>query len=339
MEVIKEGQGELIGWHDPDNNRQWIRENKSSELVDKRMGATEAVERFVQDGDILASGGFGHVRISTNLIYEIIRQKKEGLTLLGKTAVHDSDLLIAAGCVDKVEVAYSFGHEIRGLSPASRRKVENGECVVAAEISNAGFQWRFLAAMMGVPFIPARIMTGTDTFEKSSAKLVNDPWSGKNITLLPACYPDVSLIHVHSCDKYGNARINGINVEDVELSAASRRLIISTEEIIDTEEVRASPEQTTIPYYLVDAVVEQGFASHPGEMPGEYYYDEEHISTWLKMSGDEEGATHYLEKYVYGVQDFDEYLELVGGGTKMDKLQEIETYQSQPEYPWARGTT
>ncbi|MFW6104828.1 MAG: CoA transferase subunit A [Candidatus Bipolaricaulota bacterium] len=335
MEVLKEGQGELIGWHDPDRNRQWVREHKTSELVDKRITADEAIERFLEDGDILASGGFGHVRISTNLIYEIIRQNLQNLTMLGKTAVHDMDLLIAAGCVDKVEVAYSFGHEIRGLSPASRRKVENGECKVAAEISNAGFQWRFLAAMMGIPFIPARVMGGTDTFDRSSAKMVEDPWSGKKIALLPACYPDVSFIHVHSADKYGNSRIEGTTVEDIQLSAASRRLIITTEKLIDTGEIRKNPEQTVIPHYLVDAVVVQKYASHPGEMPGRYYYDEEHISEWLKLSKEPDGIEKYLNKYVFGVENFEDYLEIVGGEDKIEQLRDIENGERPPEYPWA----
>ena len=336
MEVLKEGKGELIGWRDPDRNRRWIRENKSRELVDKRMSAEKAISRFVNRGDVLASGGFGHVRISTNLVYEIIRQEIEELAMLGKTAVHDMDLLIAAGCVDKVEVAYSFGHEIRGLSPASRRRIESGDCEVAAEISNAGFQWRFLAAMMGIPFIPARIMGGTDTFNKSSARIVEDPWSGKKVTLLPACYPDVSIIHVHSADKYGNAIIKGIKVEDIELSAASRRLIVSTERTIEPEEIRNDPDLTTIPYYLVDAVVEQNYASHPGEMPGMYYYDEDHISEWLDLSKKEEGVEEYLNKYVYGVENFNEYLELIGGEEKLDELKDIEFDRKPPEYPWAR---
>jgi len=336
MEVLKEGQGELIGWHDPDCNRHWVQENKTRALVDKRMSGSKAIEKFLDDGDVLASGGFGHVRISTNLVYEIIRQNLQNLTMLGKTAVHDMDLLIAAGCVDKVEVAYAFGHEIRGLSPASRRKVENGECRVAAEISNGGFQWRFLAAMMGIPFIPARVMGGTDTFKRSSARMVEDPWSGKKVTLLPACFPDVSLIHVHSADKYGNSRIEGTTVEDIQLSAASRRLVITTEELIDTEEIRKNPEQTDIPHYLVDAVVVQKYGSHPGEMPGRYYYDEEHIAEWLTLSEDKEGIEEFLDKYVFSVEDFDEYLEVIGGEEQMDKLRNIEADRARPEYPWAR---
>ncbi|MFZ5643610.1 MAG: CoA-transferase, partial [Bacillota bacterium] len=84
--LLREGKGELIGWRDPDENRKFIQENKSRVLVDKQMSIREAVERFVRDGDFLASGGFGHVRVSMNAIYEIIRQKKKNLIMAGKTA-------------------------------------------------------------------------------------------------------------------------------------------------------------------------------------------------------------------------------------------------------------
>ena len=167
IEILAEGQGELLGWHDPDENRAWVRDNKSRGLIDKRMSVKEAVTRFVHDGDYLAFGGFGNVRTPMALVYEIIRQRRRNLVMAGKTAVHDIDLLIGGGCVAKVDVAYAFGHEIRGLSPAGRRAVESGQVKVTGEISNAGYQWRFLAGMMGIPFIPIRSMGGTDTFEKS----------------------------------------------------------------------------------------------------------------------------------------------------------------------------
>ncbi|MGQ9568431.1 MAG: CoA transferase subunit A [Anaerolineae bacterium] len=328
MEVLAEGKGELLGWHDPDENRQWVRENKSRALVDKRMTVQEAVQRFVHDGDYVAIGGFGHIRIPMAVLYEVIRQGKRNLAIAGKTAVHDIDILIGGGCVSKVECAYAFGHELRGLSPAGRRAVESGRVRVVAEISNAGYQWRFLAAAMGLPFIPARNLAGTDTFERSSAKLVRDPWSGKPIVLLPAAYPDVALFHVPRCDRYGNAQIDGILVEDFELSRAARRVIISTEEVVDEEAIRANPRHTVIPYYVVDAVVEVPFGAHPTEMPYLYFFDEEHIREWLRLSTTDEGVQEYMERYVFGVRDFEEYLERVGGIRKMNLLRRIEQYRA-----------
>jgi acyl CoA:acetate/3-ketoacid CoA transferase alpha subunit len=324
MEILAEGHGQLLGWHDPDEHRAWVRDHKPRGLIDKCMTVRQAVERFVHDGDFVAIGGFGHMRVPMALIYEIIRQGKRDLAIAGKTAVHDIDVLIGGGCVSRVECAYSFGHELRGLSPCGRRAVESGAVKVVAEISNAGYQWRFLAGMMGIPFIPARNMAGTDTFEKSACKMARDPWSGKPVVLVPAAFPDVALLHVPRCDKYGNAQIDGILVEDFELARAARRVIITTEEIIDEEEIRRNPRLTVVPYYVVDAVCEVPYGAHPAQMPYLYFFDEEHIREWLNQSKTEEGVRAYMEKYVFGVPDFDVYLEKVGGLAKMKQLKLIE---------------
>lgn len=336
MEILAEGCGELIGWHDPDEHRAWIRENKSRNLKDKRMTIAEAVAKYVFDGALIALGGFGHIRVSMVAVYEIIRQQKKNLILAGKTAVHDADILIGSGCVDRIEVAYAFGHELRGLSPASRRAVETGQCKVIAELSNAAYQWRFLAAMMGVPFIPTRNMLGTDTLKYSSAKVVKDPFSGKPICLLPACYPDVAFIHVPRCDISGNAQIDGTIIEDFELARAARRLILTTEEIIPESEIRRTPWRTVIPFFLVDAVVEVPYGAHPCQMPLRYFFDEEHIGEWLCMSKSPEGTKEYFDKYVYGTKDFNEYLELVGGLRKLQYLRQVEELRAPMKAPWLK---
>jgi len=333
MQILEQGQGELVGWHDPDENRKWIRENKPRDLRDKRMSVQEAVSQFVRDGDYLASGGFGHVRVAMSIVYEIIRQRKRNLTMAGKTAVHDIDILIGAGCVTRVEAAYAFGHELRGLSPAGRRAVESGECQVVAEISNAGYQWRFLAGMMGIPFIPARSMLGTDTLKKSACKVVADPWTGKPICLIPAAFPDVAIFHVPRCDKYGNAQIDGIIVEDFELARAARRVLITTEEIIEEDVIRNEPSRTAIPFYVVDAVCHVPFGAHPTQMPYRYFFDEAHIAEWLRLAETAEGAKEYFEKYVFGASDFEEYLERVGGIRKMNYLGRMMRFQEPMQAP------
>ena len=336
MEIIEEGHGELVGWFDPDENREWVRQNKSRDLTDKRMSVAEAVAKYVPDGAFLALGGFGHVRVSMAAVYEIIRQRKRDLLLAGKTAVYDADVLIGSGCVTRTEVAYSFGHELRGLAPAGRRAVESGQCKVVAELSNAAYQWRFLAAAMGLPFIPARDLLGTDTFKHSSAKVVKDPYSGKPICLLPACYPDVVFIHVPRCDMYGNAQIDGTTIEDFELARAARRLILTTEEVVPESVIREQPWRTAIPFFLVDAVVEVPYGSHPCQMPLIYFFDEEQYAEWLRMSKSPEGTQEYLDKYVYGVRDFAEYLERVGGPLRLEHLRKVEQLLEPMTAPWLR---
>jgi acyl CoA:acetate/3-ketoacid CoA transferase alpha subunit len=336
MKILEEGHGELHAWMDPDDARAWMSGKKSKQLVEKVMPLKDAVERFTFDGGYLAMGGFGHVRVSMAGIYEMIRQKRRNLIMAGKTGVHDLDVLVASSVVDRVECAYAFGHELRGLSPAGRRLVEGGKVKVVAELSNAAFQWRFKAAAMGLPWIPARIMMGTDTFRFSSAKVVEDPYTGKPICLIPACYPDFAFIHVHRCDRFGNAQVDGTIIEDKEIAMAAKRLIITTEKIVGDDEIREAPDRTVIPYFAVDAVCEVPYGSHPGNMPLLYYSDEEHMAEWLNLSRSEEGVREYLDRYVFSVEHFDQYLSLVGGAEKKEYLRKLERLEIPLSAPWVR---
>jgi len=116
---------------------------------------------------------------------------------------------------------------------------------------------------------------------------------------------------------YGNAQIDGISGFAYELARASKTLIISAEEIVPNELIRSQPDRTMIPYYLVDAVVEAPFGSHPGEMCYVYRRDEDHIKEWVQASSQPESTKGYLDKYIYNVKNHQEYLELIG----LDRLQ------------------
>jgi len=336
LKVESGGEGKLLSRLDLEEHRQWVLEKKSRALESKLTSIKEAVAKYVGEGSYLVLGGFGHVRSPMAAVYEIIRQGKAGLDVNAHPGCHDIDLLAAAGCIRRVDRAYGGGHEVRGLSPAFRRAVEAGEIEVV-EWSNAALAWRFKAAAMGLPFLPCRVMIGTDTFRHSAAKIVSCPFTGVKICLVPACYPDVAFIQVHRCDIYGNAQIDGTTVEDIDIARASRRVVLITEEIVATDRIRDTPWRTTIPHYLVDAVVKIPWGAHPTNMPYLYYFDEEHIAEWLRMAKTVEGAQDYLGKYVRGVGGFNSYLELVGGARKLSYLKRLELYQVPLRTPWAEG--
>ena len=190
---------------------------------------------------------------------------------------------------------------------------------------------------MGVPFLPIRAMLGTDTFKRSAAKVIMCPFSGRPLAAVPALYPDVSVIHVHESDRYGNCRILGISVADYELARALKRLIVTTERLVENSEIRATPNATLIPFFCVDAVCEVPYGSYPGNMPGEYFSDEEHLQQWMRAEKDVDEFRALLQKYIYGVADFAEYLRLCGGTERIkvlraqDLLVAFETHPSTAE--------
>lgn len=309
VRILESGIGELIQPPDVEGFRAWNRA-KSKEMVDKRMTEAEAVRRFVKRGDYIGTELYGTVRCPMSLVHEIVRQGIGDLRLAGQ-GVLELDMLLAASLVKALDITY-IGLEVYGLSNCLRREVESGRVEQVVEWSNAGIAWRFKAAAMGVPFIPVRSMLGTDTLKYSAAKVIEDPFTGKPIALLPALILDVGLIHVHRADACGNAQIDGISGFAAEMARASRRLIISAEEIVETEVIRRRPDRTIIPCYLVDAVVEAPFGSHPGEMCYRYARDEEQIRNWVEASKTPEGTAEFLEKHIRGVADHRAYLDLFG---------------------------
>ena len=329
MDELASGTGPLFTDPDPDAARAFFRK-KTRALTSKVMSVRDAVTRFVHDGDYLASGGFGANRIATAPLHEILRQKKRDLGLAGHTTTHDFEILAAGnldggGLLARVDVAYIVGLEARGLSPQARRVMQSGE-VEVCEWTNFALACRLRAAASGLPFVPARNMLGTDTFSRSAAKEVICPFTGKKLVALPALYPDVSLIHVHECDCYGNCRINGITVADLDLARASKRLIITAERLISNDTIRQAPNLTVIPAFCVDAVCEVPYGSYPGNMPGEYFSDEEHLRQWLEVEKDENELREFLRKYIYDVPDFESYLQLCGGVARMKQLRAQELF-------------
>jgi acyl CoA:acetate/3-ketoacid CoA transferase alpha subunit len=309
VSILESGSGEMLQPPDIEAFREWNRA-KSKRMTDKRMSEAEAVRTFVNPGDYIGTELYGTVRCPMSLTREIVRQGIGDLRVAGQ-GVLELDMLLGAGLVRALDLTY-IGLEVYGLSNCLRREVESGRVERVVEWSNAGIAWRFKAAAMGVPFLPVRSMLGTDTLRSSSAKVIECPFTGLPIALLPALILDVGLIHVHRADPCGNAQIDGISGFAPEMARASRRLIISAEEIVETDLIRQRPDRTTIPYYLVDAVVEAPFGSHPGEMCYSYCRDEPEIRAWVEASKQAETTTGFLDKYVYTLRDHQAYLDLFG---------------------------
>ena len=322
MDIIEKGTGPIFSDPDPDKARAFFRQ-KSRIKKDKTMSLSKAVEKFVKDGDYLGIGGFGANRTPVAACHEILRQKKKNLGFAGHTATHDMQILSAGKAYNRIDVAYVVGLEARGLSNCSRKYLESGE-VEVSEWTNYALSVRLQAAAMGVPFLPMRSMLGTQTFEKSGAVAAKCPFTDKKMALVPALSPDVSFVHVHEADMYGNARFEGIAVADLELANASKHLVITCERLVSHEVIARDPHRTQIPYFIVDAVCEVPYGAFPGTMPNEYFSDEDHLREWLTKEKDPEAFETFLQDNIYGCGNFQEYIDRNGGIGRMQELRRKE---------------
>lgn len=257
--------------------------------------------KLVKDGDLVTFGGATFHRAPMEFVRELVRQGRKDLNLIDREPAMDFDLLIGAGCVAKVR-AGMIGFEIFGMAPNFRRKSEKGEIATregACQPIIAGFR----AAAMGIPSLPVKGMIGSDLLEISevvgSQKLFEDPFTGEKMIAVRAIEPDVAVIHAQKADEYGNVRIEGPRYEDVIKAKAAKKVVVTVEQLIPNSEIRRMPEATTLPHFLVDAVVETPKGAYPCSCMNCYDADYDHIKEYLQYAAKDRFG-EYLEKHVYG---------------------------------------
>jgi glutaconate CoA-transferase subunit A len=292
----------------------------------KLVPLSDAIAAYVNDGDVVYAAGFTHL-IPFAAGHEMIRQGKKDLTLARATPDLIYDQLVAAGCAKKVIFSY-MGNPGVGSLRIVRSAIEQGR-LEWEEYSHFGMITRLQAGASGLPFLPMK-QTGATDLEKANPniKRIPDPFGGKEVIVVPALNPDVAIVHVQRADANGNAHLWGIIGEQKEAAFAAKKVVLSAEEIVDESVIRSDPNRTMIPGIVVSAVCHVPFACHPSYAQGYYDRDNEFYLAWDKVSESAEATRQYLEEWVYGLKDRNEYWEKLGPETH--KRLEVPQQMSQP---------
>jgi glutaconate CoA-transferase subunit A len=271
---------------------------------------SEAISKYVDDGDTVYAAGFTHL-IPFAAGHEIIRQGKKDLTLARATPDLIYDMMVAAGCARKVIFSY-MGNPGVGSLRIVRSAIEKGE-LEWDEYSHFGMITRLQAGAAGLPFLPMNQTGATDLENVNpNIKRIPDPYGGKDVIVVPALNPDVAIVHVQRADANGNAHLWGIIGEQKEAAFAAKKVILTAEEIVDESVIRSDPNRTMIPGIVVSAVCHVPFACHPSYAQGYYDRDNEFYLAWDKVSESVESVRAWLDEWVYGVKDRGAYWQKLG---------------------------
>ncbi len=273
------------------------------------LNMKDAIEKYVHDGATIAIEGFTAF-ICFSAAHEIIRQKRRDLTLCRMTPDLIYDQMVAAGCACKLIFSY-LGNPGVGPLYCIRRAIEKGipNQLEIEEYSHFGTICRYMAGAARLPFFPLHSYIGDELPSVNpKIKFIKSPYDGKSIAVVPPLNPDVAIIHAQRADMMGNIQMWGLLGSQKEVAFASRHLVVVVEEIVDEEVVRSDPNRTVIPNLAVDALVHQPFGTHPSYVQGYYDRDNDFYLKWSKLSRDEEKTRQWLDKWVYGVKDWKEYL-------------------------------
>jgi glutaconate CoA-transferase, subunit A len=282
-------------------------------LREKVMTLEEAAG-LVEDGNTVGIGGSTLSRTPMAMIWALIRAGKKNLSCARSISSSEGELLFASGACDRILTSWFSQGIVWGVSKVMRHYTESGKARFE-EWSHMAVGLRFRAGAMGVPFLPMRSMLGSGIIRRlPDVHEMACPFTGDKLVLVPALNPDVALIHVQRCDPYGNAQMDGLSFMDLDLAMAANRVILTTERIVSNDQIRRAPDQTKIPFFTVEAVVEVPFGCAPHECYGAYEPFFEHLDRYAALirQDPESGMRDYLARHVYEPKSWTDYLDLLG---------------------------
>jgi glutaconate CoA-transferase subunit A len=265
-----------------------------------------AVGALVRDGDSVALEGFTHL-IPTAAAHEIIRQKRQNLTLIRMTPDLIYDQMISMGCTRKLIFSWG-GNPGVGSLHRFRDAVERGwpGPLEIEEHSHAGMANRYVAGASNLPFAVLRGYVGTDLPKVTSTIApITCPFTGEELMAVPALNPDVAIIHAQQADRRGNVALWGITGIQKEAVLSAKRTIVTVEELV--EEFQPRPFQIVLPSVAVDAISVVPGGAHPSYAHGYYARDNAFYEAWDPVSRDRERFREWMERHVLGTEDFGEY--------------------------------
>lgn len=260
--------------------------------MSKKMTLSEAAQ-LIQDGDTVGIGGNVLHRAPMAMVREIARQRRKDLRLVKTAGAMDIDLLCFAGCAQSVDAGFISYESAYGLASHYRKAVQAG-VVRGNEHACYTVISALRAASIGVGFMPVRGLKISDLIDVNDYfKRIIDPFTGEQITVVRAIAPDVTILHVQEADVNGNARIAGPKFEDVLLSRASKKVIVTAERIVPETAFAYAKEKADIPHFLVSAVVHLPKGAYPCGCPNLYDIDRENIQKFKQLK-EKEQLTDYL---------------------------------------------
>jgi glutaconate CoA-transferase subunit A len=295
------------------------------------MSMRDAVTRFVPDGASICMGAALEALIPFAAGHELIRQRRRDLTLIGPISDILFDQLVGAGCVRRLIAAW-VGNVSAGLGHNYRRAVEQRvpAPLEVEDHSNLTIAFGLQAAALGVPYLPARSLLGTDLPRSNPTfRSAADPWSGAPLLLVPAIRPDVAILHVQRADEEGHAHVWGTLGVTRLAAFAARRVILVAEEVRPRVRILSDPGLVLTPALKVAAVVHEPFGAFPSPVQGYYRRHHDFYQRFHEESRTVEGFQEWLAHWVDGVPDWKGFLARLEAGT-LDTLRVKHSLPSEP---------
>jgi acyl CoA:acetate/3-ketoacid CoA transferase alpha subunit/acyl CoA:acetate/3-ketoacid CoA transferase beta subunit len=284
----------------------------------------EAIQQNVQEGMSIHLLGL-HYR-SHAAIYELFRQFWNGqpdFTIVAGTLHGPIMTLFHAGIVKKAVTAFvGEAYPTMGPNPVYNRIFKEGH-VSFENWSFLTFTLRLLAGAMGVGFLPTRSLVGSDmaVANEKDCRLIDDPFGEvPGLAAVRALNPDITLLHGHAADKFGNTILMPPRGEDIYGVFASRKgAIVTVEKIVSTDFIRQNSHLVRLPGSLVRSVSEVPMGAHPSGLNSQglsgvdsYSEDIPFYVQLRKAAKDTDALDAWIKEWILSCKDRKDYFAKLG---------------------------
>ena len=284
--------------------------------ADKLMSLKDAVAALARPGMTVAmcAGLEGFVPFAA--AHEIIRQGVGDLTLVAPISNILFDQFIAAGLCREVIAAW-VGNVSTGIGYNFRRAVEQSRPRPLTVINHSNFSITLAleAGARGLPMAVGRSPLGSDIVrDNPHFAAFTCPHSGQRLLAVRAVNPDLTVLHAQRADRFGNCQAWGALGFSRQAALDAKTVLITCEEIVAPEVIRADPDRTLAPGFMVGAVCEAPWGAHPAPVQGYYDLDGRFFLEYAAQTKTAEDSQAWLQAWVYGLPDRAAYLEKLGRG-------------------------
>jgi glutaconate CoA-transferase subunit A len=271
----------------------------------KILELRQAIDELVNDGDTVALEGFTHL-IPHAAGHELIRRRRRDLTLVRMTPDVVYDQLIGMGCARKLVFSWG-GNPGVGSLHRLRDAVEHAwpGPLDLEEHSHAGMAAAYAAGAARLPFGTLRGYQGTDLVSQTRVASIECPFTGEELSAVPALRPDVTVVHAQQADEAGNVQFWGITGIQKEAVLAADRALVTVEEVVPKLELR--PGGVVIPSWAIAAVSPAPGGAHPSYAAGYSGRDNAFYERWDTISRDRARFTEWMTRHVVETEDVTEY--------------------------------
>ena len=258
----------------------------------------EAIKAAVHDGDTVALEGFTHL-IPQAAGHEIIRQGRKDLTLIRMTPDLIYDQMIGMGCAKKLVFSWG-GNPGVGSTHRLREAVEKGwpNQLEIEEHSHAAMANAYEAGAAGLPCAIFRgYIGGGLPAVNPNIKRVTCPFTGEELAAVPAHRPDVAVIHAQRADRQGNVMIEGVLGVQKEAVLASKRSVVTVEEIVG-ELPERSLNAVVLPHWTIGYVAQVPGGAFPSYAQGYYPRNNSFYKAWDEISRERDTFLTWMKQNV-----------------------------------------